>query len=203
MAKKVTIYQKYYKINNCIDCKKLIDKYAIRCNSCARKYLHLIGILNVKGKNHPNYKRGFFSDNRLKCKDCLKILGENASVVKTNRCRSCSKKGRFNGNYANGKSREPYTLEFNERLKESIRKRDHCRCQLCSKTQKQQIKQLKKKLSVHHIDYNKENCKEDNLITLCLKCNNIVNKHRNWWKFIFHLMINYILENKCYVLRKD
>jgi hypothetical protein len=34
------------------------------------------------------------------------------------------------------------------------------------------------KLSIHHIDYNKENCKDDNLITLCRGCNAIVNYGR-------------------------
>ena len=43
----------------------------------------------------------------------------------------------------------------------------------------------KKGKSVHHIDYNKQNCKENNLITLCLQCNNRVNSNRNYWKEYF------------------
>lgn len=36
------------------------------------------------------------------------------------------------------------------------------------------------KLCVHHIDYNKKNCKPTNLITLCASCNARANKNREW-----------------------
>jgi len=35
-------------------------------------------------------------------------------------------------------------------------------------------------LVVHHIDYNKENCEDKNLITLCRSCNFKVNYNRKW-----------------------
>ena len=49
------------------------------------------------------------------------------------------------------------------------------------------------KLSIHHIDYNKKNCKEDNLISLCVHCHGLTNKNRNSW-------INYF---KDLILRKE
>ena len=44
----------------CIDCNKPLAKYskAIRCLSCAIKYLYKVGRLNFSGKNNPNYKDG-------------------------------------------------------------------------------------------------------------------------------------------------
>ena len=36
-------------------------------------------------------------------------------------------------------------------------------------------------LTVHHIDYNKQNCKESNLITLCNSGNARVNFNRKYW----------------------
>ena len=37
-------------------------------------------------------------------------------------------------------------------------------------------------LTLHHIDYNKNNCGPDNLITLCNSCNSQANKDRGWHK---------------------
>jgi len=38
-----------------------------------------------------------------------------------------------------------------------------------------------KVLTIHHIDYNKQNCKENNLITLCGSCNTRANFNRSYW----------------------
>ena len=42
-------------------------------------------------------------------------------------------KGEKNGNWNNGSSFEPYTVDWTETLKKSIRERDKYICQLCSK----------------------------------------------------------------------
>jgi 5-methylcytosine-specific restriction endonuclease McrA len=42
-------------------------------------------------------------------------------------------------------------------------------------------------LEVHHIDYDKYNNKEYNLITLCKQCNVRANYNRNYWKEIYFL----------------
>ena len=80
-----------------------------------------------------------------------------------------------NPNHKHGLSRFPYPLEFNEPLKEQIRKRDNYICQVC----------FKKGKPVHHIDYNKFNCREDNLITLCKSCNSKANSNRDYWYVYF------------------
>lgn len=69
----------------------------------------------------------------------------------------------------------PYPPEFNNKLKWQIRKRDGFKCQLCG------LKQYKG-LSVHHIDYDKDNCSPKNLITLCSSCHVKTNKDREHWK---------------------
>ena len=76
-----------------------------------------------------------------------------------------------NPNWQGGKSFEPYSVDWNETLKRSIRERDNYICQLCSQYGN----------AVHHIDYNKKNCNPDNLITLCRSCNLKVNFNRNYW----------------------
>ena len=80
-------------------------------------------------------------------------------------------------NWQGGKSFEPYGLEFNEDLKEVIRNRDRRKCQICEMTELEQGK----KLSVHHIDYNKLNNDPKNLITLCKSCHMKTNFNRNYW----------------------
>lgn len=77
-----------------------------------------------------------------------------------------------------GISFDPYCHKFNERLKEKIRKRDNHTCQLCG------TKENGKKLSVHHIHYDRENCAPD-LITLCNKCNSKVNFNRDYYEALF------------------
>lgn len=76
-----------------------------------------------------------------------------------------------------GISRLPYSQDWTETLRKSIRQRDNYTCQLCGKTQKQEHR----KLCVHHIDYDKENCNPENLIALCRSCNVEVNSDREFW----------------------
>lgn len=76
-----------------------------------------------------------------------------------------------------GVSFEPYSPKFNVRLKEKIRKRDQYRCQECFRHQSE----LNRKLSVHHIDFNKKNCDENNLISLCGSCHSQTNFGQRDW----------------------
>lgn len=85
--------------------------------------------------------------------------------------------GKNSHSYVNGSSFEDYPEEFNEALKESIRKRDNRTCQECRHTEKQ----LGYKLSIHHIDYDKTNLNESNLISLCKSCHAKTNYNRDDW----------------------
>lgn len=85
-----------------------------------------------------------------------------------------------------GVSFEPYPSEFNNKLKRKIKVRDGYQCQLCG---------TKEKLAVHHIDYDKQNNKINNLITLCLSCNVKVNKNREHWTDYFQRRISWDSQN--------
>ena len=74
-------------------------------------------------------------------------------------------------NWRGGISFVPYTPEFNNKLKEKIRKRDNYICQLCGISEKKHYE----KLAVHHIDHNKKNCNPSNLVTVCRGCNSRAN----------------------------
>jgi len=87
--------------------------------------------------------------------------------------------GAGNGCWQGGKSFEPYSLDWSERLKEQIRERDGRICQICS------VSENGKRHDVHHIDYDKKNCSHENLITLCIACNTKANYHRSYWPAFF------------------
>lgn len=69
--------------------------------------------------------------------------------------------GEKHWNWKGGIAGKNYPIEWNNALKIKIYQRDNYNCQKC-KTNKQ--------LVIHHIDKNKKNCSEINLITLCRSC---------------------------------
>ncbi len=86
-----------------------------------------------------------------------------------------------NPRYIDGRSKFPYPEEWTNKLKDQIRKRDSYCCRICNKSKEQEFIEIGQELSIHHIDYNKQNCNEGNLITLCKKCNTKVNSNRDYW----------------------
>ena len=79
-------------------------------------------------------------------------------------------------NWQGGISFEPYGIEFTSFLKNKIRDREHNRCALCGKYCNFY------KLAVHHIDYDKKNNEDINLIALCLSCHPKTNYNRSIWQ---------------------
>lgn len=86
-------------------------------------------------------------------------------------------KGNLPWNWLGGISFEPYGIEFNRDLKRKIRERDNYMCQECGMTEIE----LGYILSVHHIDYDKQNNSENNLISLCRSCHCQTNFNRDDW----------------------
>ena len=166
--------------SNCIICGKELSKSKYKlCKSCSFKNQFVQKIRTHHGKNNPNWKGGEVPH----CIDCDKKIKNYYAK----RCKSCARIEQYKNpknhpQYLDGKSKEPYTLEFNEQLKESIRKRDNYECQNCNITEEEHLIVIGMNLPVHHIDYDKNNCKENNLITLCVSCNVRANYNRNYWQ---------------------
>ncbi len=192
---------KIKEIKYCNTCEKQISEISPTglCASCVKK-----------GELNPNYKDGLKSKPNF-CQDCgIKISATHTPKL-PKRCKSCAnsgenhpnfgkfasketrkkmseshkgqnnsmwgKRGQLHPNYIEGLIRK-YPLAFNTELKETIRKKYSYICQLCLESGK----------CVHHIDYDKENCKEDNLTLLCRGCNVKVNYgDRNMWQQYFIL----------------
>ena len=89
--------------------------------------------------------------------------------------------GEKNGNWKGGLSFIPYPLGWNKTFREQIRYRDGYKCQICGVPEIE----CKTKLHVHHIDYDKNNLKIENLISLCISCHLKTNGNRNYWQEIF------------------
>ena len=125
------------------------------------------------GENHPNWQGGI-----IPCIDCGTL--EKSHYAK--RCFECGikfYKGENSWLWKGGLYK--YPSEFNKALKGFIRRRDNWKCQKCGAPQEEFIN----KLPVHHIDYDKNNCGYENLITLCKLCNTKVNSKREYWKNYF------------------
>lgn len=97
-------------------------------------------------------------------------------------------KGKFgilNPNWKGGPTY--YSPEFNATLKEIIKKRDNYRCMNPG------CKNKSTRLSVHHINYDKKDCRHENLITLCVSCNTKANKERHLYKSFYQTMMEGIV----------
>lgn len=103
---------------------------------------------------------------------------------------NCGEKHPF---WTGGKCNSGHSREF-KRKRDSIRKRDNDKCQFCGFTQEQNLQAYNEKLSVHHIDYDKSNDKDENLITLCKKCHAKCKGNLDYWyAYSRYLIENFIL----------
>jgi len=107
---------------------------------------------------------------------CPTCKGINLSIT---RC------GSGHPNWQGGKSFEPYCEAWKDKeYKQDIRNRDDNKClnPYCNSSNKND-------LTIHHIDYNKKNCKPSNLITVCRSCNSKANKDRTWHKSWYQALL--------------
>ena len=150
----------------CVICEKEFSDYeseqrkfcSVKCKAEYQKQYQNEGCF-VKGHS-GGFKKGYVPWNKGK-----KMSQEFIDKIS----------GSKHHNWNNGSSFKPYTVDWTRSLRISIRERDRYVCQLCSK------KQGDVTFDVHHIDYDKENCNPNNLITLCHSCNMKVNFDRNYW----------------------
>lgn len=133
----------------------------------------------INGHNLTSAMLGKHHTTKTRRKISKTLMGRK-HTKETKRKISEALSGENHPNWRDGISCNPYSLEYLQ-IRESIRERDNHTCQLCGKTKESDGR----KLSVHHIDYNKDNCDPRNLITLCNSCNAEVNGDREVWMCIF------------------
>lgn len=100
----------------------------------------------------------------------------------SNEMRSSLMKGDGNPNWSGGLSRLPYPWDFRETSKKVI-ERDGFICQNpeCDGTDE--------RLTTHHINYDKQDCRHENLICLCSSCNSKANFGRHKWQMFYESLM--------------
>ncbi len=158
-------------IINCAECGKSLPPF-LPCfakkrrfcsKSCGSIYLH----------KHPSegtikHRREFgkrVANNQTRLEGIRKMSQREEWLI--------GRTGEKNGRWQGGISFVPYTKDFNPKLKRHIKSLWHSTCFLCKKTDD---------LVIHHIDYNKKNSSQSNLVVLCRVCNSRVNANRELWK---------------------
>ena len=197
-------YPNLKKVYNCESCSNVITQETAfhgsgLCGSCSgykrfrdpeeRKRLSIahmgqVGYWRGKkrtemmGKNNPLYGKGKFGEENIaKRLEVRKVLSEIAK----RRWASGDFDGENSPNWQGGRSFEPYPLGWTKTFKEQIRYRDGYRCQLCGIPEVE----CNQRLHIHHIDYNKENINDNNLVSLCNSCHGKTQGNRNYWFKLF------------------
>lgn len=188
----------------CLDCYKSIKIQNKRCRECYVAFNkgenHPMYGVHRYGKDNPNFKNAIKT---YKCDYCNNLVKDYKNYEKYKKYHYCNRQckgkhhsylmsGEKSPSYIDGRSFLPYSSLFNNFLKNKIKNRDKFTCQNCFITQEESINKINFGLSVHHIDYNKNNCNEDNLITLCLSCNSKANTNRDVWFEFYKQKIKYI-----------
>ena len=143
--------------------------------------------IKIDRKKYP--KMGHHKKHTPETKEKMKknhkgTLGKKYSLISRKRMSIAQKKvikpcGEKAPNWQGGKSFEPYSVDWIETLRRSIRERDKYTCQLCGKQQGDRA------FDIHHIDYDKMNSNPNNLITLCRCCHLKTNHNRKFWLAYF------------------
>jgi hypothetical protein len=172
-------------------------KKGARCSTCANKNRGLSARLNFDFVKLDFEKDSYIllTTEYINSKQKLEYVcpnGHRHSISWSDwkqgkRCPTCRYLNRFgsgNPSWKGGISCEPYCDVWRDKeFKESIKERDNYQCQNPDCWGKNDV------LTIHHIDYNKKNCRPENLITLCNSCNSRANKDRERHKDFYSIII--------------
>lgn len=175
------------------------------CKECYKQYQYK----DSKGKIFCSQKcMGVFKHKalslRVKCGICNILFMKAKSIVRKENfcsiiCKNRAHSQRMslggNSNWRGGIGNLPYHYFFNQTLKDKIRERDNYLCQNCGKKEQQEMNDIGQHLVIHHIDYDKMNCNETNLIAVCNICNVKANYGREVWMKQYKQKIYGILTN--------
>lgn len=138
---------------------------------------------NWRYENSPAWKGG---KNVKICKQCGEAFEDYPACEHQFCSRECYDKwhpGKNSPGWRGGVSFEPYCHKFNEKFKESIREKFGRVCFLCPTTEEENGRRL----SVHHVDYNKDCLCDDSgceFVPLCIPCHSKTNHDHDCWEKI-------------------
>lgn len=165
---------------NCDNCKIEIKIRPYKKNNirhfCSRKCQY---------EYFKKYKIGITSEESVKNRAKAKLGKKRKPFTEEHKMHiGDAERGEKHWNWRGGISKK-YCNKFNKKFKEYIRYKFNNRCYICGKNDN------KRRLSIHHIDYNKNsicNGKEWAFVPLCTSCHVKTNNNRWYW---FNLLINY------------
>lgn len=172
-----------------------------KCKSCAHignvlseEHKKNISISN-KGKIRSIESRKRMSENSYERKGANSPRFGTTQSDATRQRSSATKQGIPYAEWTSYAKDNPYCVKFNETVKEHIREKYDRRCFLCDRLEEDNITCTgkQKRLSVHHVDMNKQqgcNGHEWKLVPLCLYC------HNSKVTDTLQMYIEYILENE-------
>lgn len=100
-----------------------------------------------------------------------------------------AQKGEKSWNWQGGISFEPYCSKFNTEFKEKIREKFNRKCFLCGISEEEN----NRKLSVHHVNYDKQclcNDTKCEFVPLCVSCHNKTNHNRKYYENLISNKLN-------------
>ena len=148
---------KYRKQNDlCSRCGKKPDTDKKICSQCSDDFAEYIKINAPKESIERTCKKCG------KCYNPWRSRQGNSSFCSRSCRSSYCNKGEKNAMYVHGEAKRKYPIEF-YKIRDHILNRDNHSCKKCG------IKN-EELYDVHHIDFNKHNNDEKNLITLCKQC---------------------------------
>lgn len=168
----------------CTDCGIKVARRAKRCSPCAgrarwKKDGYRKKQVKWRGSEAFREKYRQLMQDRWADPDYVAKWEERWADPEWIKCHSHP--GETNPNWRDGLSSTPHPPEFSKALKKKIRERDDWVCQVCGDKQKKGARAF----AVHHIDYDKENNRPDNLVTVCNPCHPQTNFDRNEWMKFF------------------
>jgi len=139
------------------------------------------GMQEVTERARQNFVR---LNKSKKGKTIEEIYGQEKAAVLRESLRGQTREK--NPNWRGGISKVPYPKEFNDKLRSLVKARDKFQCQVCGihEDTLRESDALKRGLDIDHIDHDKNNNQESNLISLCRKCNGRKNGHKDWQEIL-------------------
>lgn len=194
----------YYVFVQCPECKQTrwqgmshFKKQGPTCLACAvdprvNNKGNLIAPIVGDIQRGPDIGRTGRFYTRVACPECHTERWESSChVAKHPRCRPCAarimgqnRRREKSPNWRGGRTQQLYPFDFNHRLKQKILKRDHYHCQWCGS-----VYTSRNPLPCHHIDSNKHNLDERNLVSLCRRCHGRTQFHAEYWQGILSALV--------------
>lgn len=184
-----------------VSIQELADEYGISAMTI-HKYLK-----NTKTRKRGDHKRIFTPNDHKKICESYENGTSTTEISNEYKCTPSSiikilkkhgikrriNEGENHPNWKGGISFEPYCHKFNENFKERCRRYWKRKCGICGLNEYENKMKWDQKLSVHHVNYNKDSmCNDESnlFIPLCKGCHSKTNTNRRWWEVY---LTNYLM----------